>query len=155
MDEKILASPGHYINRIARLSSRWLEPRLQKLGLAVAQVPVFGALKSFGQLPQKELAQRLFVEQPTMAQLLQRMERDGLIERTADTKDGRRSLISLTAQALRTAEPAREVLLEGSRTALKGFTPREVATLTRLLQRMLANLEDSMQDGRVEDPSSQ
>jgi MarR family transcriptional regulator, transcriptional regulator for hemolysin len=144
MDEKILSGPGHYINRIARLGSRWLEPRLQKLGLAVAQVPVFGAIKNLGPLPQKELARLLHVEQPTMAQLLTRMERDGLIERKADPNDGRSSLLCLTPLAIRKSAPARDLLLEGSGIALQGLSKGEIATLTRLLQRVLANLEEAV-----------
>lgn len=141
MDDETTSTPGHYINRIARVGNRWTELRLGKLGLAVAQVPVFSLLKTLGPMPQKELARLLQVEQPTMAQLLARMERDGLIQRTLDIRDNRSSLISLTGKALRKAEPARAVLLEGNRTALKGLTPRETATLTRLLQRVLKNLE--------------
>ncbi len=150
IDKEAISTPGHYINRIARVGNRWTEPRLQKLGLAVAQVPVFGALKNLGPMPQKELAHLLQVEQPTMAQLLTRMERDGLIQRSPDHKDGRSSLISLTQKALRKAEPARDVLLEGNRTALKGFTPREAAALTRLLQRVLQNLEEALAGDRDE-----
>ena len=139
-------SPGQYINRIARLSARWLEPRLQKLGLAVAQVPVFGAIKSLGPLPQKELARLLYVEQPTMAQLLARMERDGLVVRTPDPHDGRSSVINLTSQAVQKSKPARELILEGSRIAFKGLSPRDIATLHLLLQRVLANLEAAIDE---------
>jgi MarR family transcriptional regulator, transcriptional regulator for hemolysin len=146
MDKKVLSHPGHHINRIARLGARWLEPRLQKLGLAAAQVPVFGAIKNLGPLSQKELARLLYVEQPTMAQLLARMERDGLIVRTPDPNDGRSSLINLTPQALKKAEPARDVLLEGRRIAFRGLSPRDIATLNRLLQRVLTNLENAIDE---------
>jgi DNA-binding MarR family transcriptional regulator len=147
MNASNLPGPGHYINRIARLSQRWLEPQLQKLGLAVAQVPVFGAIKTRGPLSQKELARLLHVEQPTMAQLLTRMERDGLIERKPDPADGRSSLLCLTSLAIKKAEPAQELLVAGSHIALKGLSQREIATLTRLLQRVLANLEEALDAG--------
>jgi MarR family transcriptional regulator, transcriptional regulator for hemolysin len=143
-DQRIGSSPGHYINRISRLNMRWLEPRLEKLGLAVAQVPVFGALMRMGPLPQKELARLLHVEQPTMAQLLQRMERDGLVERRTDPNDGRSSLLVLTKLAVKRSGPARNLLAEGSRRSLAGFSADEVETLTSLLQRMLANLEEAV-----------
>ena len=144
MDKELFATPGHLINRIARLGNRWTEPRLQKLGLAVAQLPVFGALRSLGPLSQKELARITHVEQPTMAQLLARMERDELVQRTPDPKDGRSSLVSLTPLALRKAAPAREILLEGNKAVLTGFTDREVKTLNRLLTRVLENLEKEL-----------
>lgn len=148
MDEELLLTPGHYISRLSRLSLRWTEPRLQKLGLATAQVPIFGMLKNFGSLTQKELALRFHVEQSTMAQLLARMERDGLIQRVPDPTDGRSSLISLSPLALRQSAPARDILLEGNRVALAGFSDREKATLTRLLKRILHNLEQELGDER-------
>jgi MarR family transcriptional regulator, transcriptional regulator for hemolysin len=151
MNKRVLSNPGHHINRIARLSARWLEPRLQRLGLAVAQVPVFGAIKSLGPLSQKELARLLHVEQPTMAQLLTRMEREGLIERTPDPKDGRSSLINLTPHALKKAKPARDVLSEGSHVALKGFSPSEIRALNRLLLRVRSNLEEAIDEWRSTD----
>jgi MarR family transcriptional regulator for hemolysin len=146
MDEKLFSTPGHQINRIARLSARWLEPQLEKLGLAVAQVPVFGAIRNLGPLSQKALAQLLYVEQPTMAQLLARMERDGLIERSPDPADGRSSLIHLTPKAQKKSAPARDIILDGSRIALQGFTDREIATLNRLLERMRANIEEALSE---------
>lgn len=145
MDKEAFSSPGHHINRIARLNTRWLEPKLEKLGLAVAQIPVFGAIKNLGPLSQKELARMLHVEQPTMAQLLARMEREGLIERKPDPGDGRSSLIALTPKALKKAEPARALLLEGRQIALKGFSSSEVAMLNALLQRVRRNLEEAVE----------
>jgi len=70
------------------MNVRWLEPRRVELGLAAAQLPVFGAVKAHGPLSQKDLAVLLRVEQPSMAQLLSRMERAGLIERKADPMMG-------------------------------------------------------------------
>jgi MarR family transcriptional regulator, transcriptional regulator for hemolysin len=144
MESSAPVSPVQLINRIARLSARWLEPQLQKLGLAVAQVPVFGAIERLGPLPQKELARLLCVEQPTIAQLLSRMERDGLIVRAPDPNDGRSSLINLTPMALERAEPAREMLAEGREIAFRTMSTQEIETLCQLLQRVLTNIETAL-----------
>ncbi|WP_047488140.1 MarR family winged helix-turn-helix transcriptional regulator [Terriglobus sp. TAA 43] len=141
MDSKFSPGPGQLIQRMARMSNRWIEPRLQEMGLAVAQVPVFGALQQRGSMSQRELATLLHVEQPTMAQLLNRMERDGLIVRKPDPNDGRSSLISITPRALKRSEAARDVLMEGRQISLQGFTKAEVDTLQQLLQRMVDNME--------------
>ena len=50
-------------------------------------------------LTQAELCKRINVEQPTMANTLNRMERDGLIKRVADPADKRRARIHLTDRA--------------------------------------------------------
>jgi DNA-binding MarR family transcriptional regulator len=75
-----------------------------------------------------------------MALLLARMERDGLICRTDNPNDKRSSLIFLTTFGLKKLPLARAVLSEGNKEALKGFTDREITTLSKLLLRALRNL---------------
>jgi MarR family transcriptional regulator, transcriptional regulator for hemolysin len=137
----IFRTPGHLINRLSRLSLRWAEERLHPLGLATAQMPVLYALKDGVYLTQKELASLARIEQPTMAQLLVRMERDGLIRRTANPNDKRSSLISLRPLALKKLPQAKQVLIQGNKEALRGFTDREIETLSRLLRRVVKNLD--------------
>ena len=62
-------------------------------------------------LTQAELCRRINVEQPTMANTLERMERDGLVERKADDTDRRRALVFLTQKA----KDVRAQVLEGVR----------------------------------------
>ncbi len=141
MDAEIFRMPGHLISRSARLLARWGDQRFQELGLAIAQVPVLYALREGASLTQKELASLARIEQPTMAQLLGRMERDGLILRAANPDDQRSSLISLTKRARKRLPRAKEILLEGNAEALRGFTEEEVATLCGLLRRVVKNLD--------------
>jgi DNA-binding MarR family transcriptional regulator len=135
------SKPGHLINRAARLFVRVGEHRLRTLGIAVAQLPVLRALAESPAMTQRQLAEYARIEQPSMAQLLARMERDGLIRRRADPDDGRRSLITLTARARRRLPQLRGVLLQGNGEAVAGMSKAEVATLTRLMERVIANLE--------------
>jgi MarR family transcriptional regulator, transcriptional regulator for hemolysin len=141
MDPEIFRMPGHLINRSARLLLRLGEEQFRPLGLAIAQMPVLYALKDGGSMTQMELATLAKIEQPTMAQLLSRMERDGLIRRTPNPHDKRSSLVSLTSFALKKLPGAKKVLLEGNKEALQGFTEREIATLSRLLLRVVKNLD--------------
>ncbi|MBB5367110.1 MULTISPECIES: MarR family winged helix-turn-helix transcriptional regulator [unclassified Janthinobacterium] len=128
------------ISQAARALARLSDARLKGLGLAIGQLPVFVALKDGAQLSQKELARIAGVEQPSMAQLLARMERDGLIHREPDPADGRSSLISLSESATALLAPAREILFQGNREALAGFEPAEIDQLVSLLGRVIANV---------------
>lgn len=134
--------PALIIGRIARLLARRDDERLREVGLSTAQLPVLVALKNGETHTQKELATLAGVEQPSMAQLLARMERDGLIRRQPDPEDRRSSLISLTTGALDRLRPGRSVLWHGNAEALEGFTADEVQTLTGMLQRIHANVAD-------------
>lgn len=133
--------PAALINSASRALTRLNDRKLKQLGLTYGQLPVLVALSAGDRLSQKELARLARIEQPSMAQLLSRMERDGLITRTPDPADGRASLISLTSQAKATLPLARAALEDTNDQALDGFGGKEVETLRKLLSRFLANLE--------------
>jgi DNA-binding MarR family transcriptional regulator len=137
-----MRTPGHYISRIARAFARIGDLRLRDLGFATAQLPVLTALKDGARLSQMELARWAKVEQPTMAQLLARMERDGIVRRELDPRDRRSSLVALTDEACAKLPAGRAILDAGNREAMRGLSDDEVATLISLLQRVLANVEE-------------
>jgi MarR family transcriptional regulator, transcriptional regulator for hemolysin len=133
-----MAHPGHYFSRIARALGRIGDIRLRDLGFATAQLPVLAALKDGARMSQTDLARWAKVEQPTMAQMLARMERDG-------PNDRRSSVISLTKQARSKVPAGRAVLRQGNVEMTKGLSAREVETLIDLLRRVLANVEEMEQ----------
>ncbi|MFT8775897.1 MAG: MarR family winged helix-turn-helix transcriptional regulator [Gluconacetobacter liquefaciens] len=139
-----LRHPGHYFSRIARGLTRVGDVRLRHLGFATAHLPVLTALKDGAELSQKELAKWAKVEQPTMAQMLSRMERDGLVQRMPDPEDKRSSLISLTEATLEKLPAGRTILRQGNSEMTKGLTEDEIETLVSLLRRVLENV-DSME----------
>jgi DNA-binding MarR family transcriptional regulator len=141
MDEDVLSTPGHLISLAARGFARLSETRLKPLGFGVGQLPVLVALQDGKASTQRDLARFARVEQPPMAQMLARMERDGLIERTRDPADGRSSRIVL-AKAARDGMPeAIAALFQGNEEALAGFTDAEAAQLVSLLKRLIDNLD--------------
>lgn len=139
-----LPTVGFLINRISRLSQRWVDARLKKLGIAAAAVPVLAILKADGVCTQRELATRIGIEQPTMALLLKRMERDGLIARDPNPDDARSALVSLTERSQRALPAARQEMKKGYELLATEFSERELATLTRLLERYLASVESTL-----------
>ncbi len=140
-DDAFFNRPAHLINRVARLMTRVGEARLKPLGFSPGQLPVLGALMRHGPLSQKALAEGGKIEQSSMAQMLARMARDGLVTRRPDPDDGRASLYSLTETARDRLPALSQALTEGGREALAGFSAAEEETLRLLLKRMIANLE--------------
>jgi MarR family transcriptional regulator for hemolysin len=134
--------PSILISHAARALARRADAKLRDIGISTSQFPVLVALKDGAKLTQKELAQLANVEQPSMAQLLSRMERDGLIRREADPNDGRSSLISLTDTATSLFSPVRTILTQGNQEALVGFNDSEVEQLVTLLHRLISNIGD-------------
>jgi MarR family transcriptional regulator for hemolysin len=142
------AHPGHYFSRIARGLARIGDVRLRELGFATAQLPVLTALKDGARMSQTDLARYAKVEQPTMAQMLSRMERDRVIHREPDPNDRRGSHVSLTKQARNRLPAGRAILRQGNREMTKGLSVREVQTLVSLLRRVLANVEAMESDSQ-------
>jgi MarR family transcriptional regulator, transcriptional regulator for hemolysin len=141
MDSEVLSTPGHLISVAARGFERLSELRLKPYGFGVGYLPVLVALKEGMAQSQRDLARFIRVEQPSMAQMLARMERDELIRRTPDPEDGRSSRISLTQIAHTRLPEACAVLFQGNREVLSDFTDEEAAQLIALLTRLITNLD--------------
>ncbi len=137
----VLSTPGHLIGLAARGFARLSEARLKPLGFGVGHLPVLVALQVGRADTQRDLARFAKIQQPPMAQMLARMERDGLIRRTPDPGDGRSSRITLTKLARARLPVAIATLFEGNRDALAGFTDDEIAQLVGLLGRLVTNLD--------------
>lgn len=120
---------------------REFERRLRPFDLGFAYFPVLKALDDHGALLQKDLASAAHVEQPSMAALLSRMERDGIIARTAHPEDKRASLISLTRLGKSRMATGKDALFECVEQALHGLSQEERDTLIALLKRVVENLE--------------
>lgn len=136
-----LDHPSHYFSRIGRAQSRIGDARLKAVGLATAQLPVLSMLSGGRRLSQIELARLAKVEQPSMAQLLARMERDGLIKRVPDPSDRRSSLIMLTDEAERRLPAGRVILRQSNADMTEGLSDAEIAQLLSLLGRVLVNVD--------------
>lgn len=138
---EVLSTPGHLISLAARGFARLSEARLKPLGFGVGHLPVLVALHDGLDQSQRDLARFARIEQPSMAQMLARMERDGLICRAPDPADARSRRISLTETARTRLPEACAVLFQGNRDVLEGFTDEETSQLIALLNRLIANLD--------------
>ncbi len=134
-------SPGHLINYLARLFARALYRRIGRHGVTRGQFPVLLMLWEQEGVTQTQLAERLAVEQPTMANTLKRMERDGLIERVPDAEDRRQARIHLTPRGRALEEVLTASARETNAVALAGLEPAETQQLLALARRVIQNLE--------------
>jgi DNA-binding MarR family transcriptional regulator len=113
-------SATYLAGQLAKGFARSLQTRSAALGFSPGQFPVLLELWQEDGLTQKQLLDRLEVEQATLANTLSRMERDGLIQRTPHPNDRRAQIITLTqagrdleAEAVEAAADADAALFEG------------------------------------------
>ncbi|PNQ91773.1 MarR family transcriptional regulator [Pseudomonas gingeri NCPPB 3146 = LMG 5327] len=139
-DVDLYQVPSFLIKRVSQELIRQAEIRLRPLAIGMASMPVLGALKRGEARTQAELARLMQVEQPSMAQTLARLERDGLIRRRPDPQHKRIQIVELTELGLARIPQAKDILCDGNDKALVGFSAEEVALFVDFLQRANANL---------------
>lgn len=133
-------SAGYLANHMARLFALRLAERIKPLGIVPGQFPVLLALWEEDGLSQKQLVEKLSVEQATMANTLSRMERDGLIVRKTDPSDLRAKRIFLTEKANRIQQPAIDAALSVNARATDGLSQKQADIFLAALTRVIANL---------------
>jgi DNA-binding MarR family transcriptional regulator len=134
------ASAGYLINRLARLFAQALAERIKPLGLSPGQFPILLELWREEGLTQRDLVERLDVEQATIANTLARMERDGLIVRRPHPEDGRAQSIRLTAKARALEGPATAAAAEVNRRSLAGLSKKEREAFLAAMRTIVATV---------------
>lgn len=143
------ASVGYQVNHLGRLLAQALRLRITPYGVVPGQFAQLLALYEQEGMTQNQLCDQVRIDQSTMAHTLQRMDRDGLIERTPDPADRRRSLVTLTERAREVESSLVQAAQGVNAVATRGFTTEEVATFLGLVTRMIDNLEaDSASDAK-------
>ena len=134
-------SPGYLANHMARLFAQRLHERIRPLGLAPAQFVALLELWEGDGLTQRELVERLDVEQATMANTLNRMERDGLIERRAHETDARARTVHLSDQARALREPAQAAAREVNAMAMAGVSDGDRERFVAVMQSAIEGMK--------------
>ena len=135
------SSAGYLVHHMARLFFEELRVQIEPLGIVPGQFPALLALWQKDGQTQKELVEQLDVEQATMANTLNRMERDGLILRKAHPTDGRAKVICLTDKARAVQKDAYAAASAVNDMALSGLTPDERTQFVDLMQRTIRTLQ--------------
>jgi DNA-binding MarR family transcriptional regulator len=135
------ASLGYQVNHLARLLAQALRDRIEALGVVPGQFAQLLALFEEDGLTQAELCQRVRIEQPTMANTLNRMERDGLVRRVPDPADARRARVMLTPLARQLQPALTDAARQVNADATRGLSDREAKAFMTTLARVIGNLE--------------
>jgi len=138
-----LETPSFILKLIARSLHKMGEADLKSIGLSMAALPVLIAIKNNTESTQAKIARLLGIEQPSVAQMLARLERDGLIERTSCPANKRKSLIELTSSAKTLLESSKTVFNQGNNKAMQGFSENEIELFTSFLKRVQENLSEN------------
>ncbi|MEN2978137.1 MarR family transcriptional regulator [Tistrella bauzanensis] len=116
---------------VARLARSWrsvLDARLAPHGLTQSRWRVLNVVSTTSRpLTQRELADRLAIEAPTLVRLLDRLEADGLVERRPDGQDRRRKVIGLGPKAAPATDAIAREIAAVRADLLGGLTDDQIA----------------------------
>jgi DNA-binding MarR family transcriptional regulator len=106
-------------------------------------VALLAHLTMVGPLRGGDLAERACLDASTVSRHLRALESDGYLVRTPDPEDGRATLLQVTKAGERVVAEARQQRLVMLSEAVADWAEKDVATLTRLTQRLAESLEGS------------
>jgi DNA-binding MarR family transcriptional regulator len=141
-------SPVAVVARIGRagaLLDRGLNANFARFGLNRSSWDVLASLRRVGAPYRRsptELYRALMRTSGGMTHLVDRLERDGLVERVADPDDRRGLLVGLTRKGRALVGRVGPSHLETERRLLAALTEEEQAELARLLRKLLISLEE-------------
>jgi MarR family transcriptional regulator for hemolysin len=140
-------NPGFVISRTARSLSRSLDVRLRnKVGVTFAQWRVLVLLtRTHDGLSQKEIAEGLGLEAPTLIPILDKLQKDGYVERRVDHNDRRNNRIYRSDKSFEIWETTLECATKVLTIALEGISEENVRIMKEVLERMQANLQKNVE----------
>jgi DNA-binding MarR family transcriptional regulator len=144
---------GYLISDVARMMRTVFDRRVRRIGLTRAQWLVLTRLHRRPGASQSELADMLEVEKATAGRMIDRLERNGWVERRPDAVDRRINRLHLTAEAERvrqrlwtiserTVDDALADLSAEEREHLNGYMARVKIRLQSLAEPERADVTD-------------
>lgn len=131
-------SLGFITNHLARLFARALDRALSRHGVALGQFGLLLVLWEEDGLTQTEIARRLDIEQPTAANTLQRMHRDGLVIFGPHPHNCRQVLVHLTERGRALRAPLTAEARAVNARAAATLTSSELKSFAQIVTKMRA-----------------
>jgi DNA-binding MarR family transcriptional regulator len=142
VDFLIGESIAHIVVVTARLFDRQLAMRLRRYNVPIGQWPFLLFLWANEDLSQRDLSRLMAIEESTVTNTIDRMERDGLISRTRTPDNRRRNQLRLTERGRELMNMLLPEAMQVVKTATLGMSDLEIAFLTSLLGKVQVNLAD-------------
>ena len=135
---------GFMVKQINNVFEKDLNERLRTIGITSSQCAVLDYLfhTSKDEVNQRDVERHLSLKNPTVTGILKRLDEKGFILCVPNTADKRKKKIYLTEKAYdiqRRMEADRKKM---DKNLTRGMTKKEIAALTRGLEKMLYNIAE-------------
>lgn len=119
------------------------------MGEKSGQRRVLFTLDCYGDMPQKELQERLSVKSSTMSEMISKMERDGLIVKQPSLKDKRSIVLSLSAKGKKDAQQHQVIMNAVLEKLFECLDEKEKEQMLIYSERLLTHWKEIDEDGTL------
>ena len=137
LDDRVIAA----LRRIVRAIDMHSHHLVERFGVTGPQLIALQELARLGQVPVGVLARQVHVSHPTMTGILDRLERHGLVLRTRDTEDRRRTTVRPTTAGLELLGSAPSPLQDRFRSEFSKLEEWEQTHMLATLQRIATMMD--------------
>lgn len=138
-------SVGALIALAAKSQERLAEIEMKKqLGLTPAQWKVILVLNIMDGLTQKEIAEKISIDGSTLVPVLDKMEREGLVQRKTDSQDRRNNRIFLTEKSESTVDSIIGIVFQLRKIVYAGISESEINSTKTVIRSILQNVNAAM-----------
>ncbi|HJT23306.1 MAG TPA: MarR family transcriptional regulator [bacterium] len=137
LSEALLDKVGFLLNKAAIKIREAYEAQLAPLGLNPKHYGVLTALEEKGSISQHEIGKSICVDRTTMVQILDDLEKIGLVERKEHPTDRRSHAVYLTAKSKETLAKAHRISSAVDKQFLESLSAKEQKELFQLLRKLV------------------
>lgn len=117
--------------------------RMEEADIKPNQAGILFSLKRWGELSQKQLAEKIGITPPSMTVAIRKMEEIGYVRRKHDESDKRVIKIQLAPKGEECIESVKKVVEDMEELVYQGISREEMLLMKRLLEVMKNNMLDS------------
>lgn len=141
MTYNLKTSPSHLLHRAQQIAANESASALAAAGITLRQFSVLAALSGNDGVSQSDLVNATGIDRSTLADMVARMEKAGLIKRVASKTDKRAKVVSLMAKGKKAYEKALPAVEKADAAIFEALAKTKQATLVSGLKDMVAEAD--------------
>ena len=123
-----------------------------KIGITITQSKIIFTLYLHSGLTQRELADKIGVESPTLVPIIDKMEEDGYVQRKLDPQDRRIKRVYTTSKTDLLWDSMMECATQLRKVSTKEVSEQEIKSALEVIKKITENLTTYLGDPEVTDP---
>ena len=135
--------PGYLIRRLHQIHVALFLEECREFNLTPVQFAVLTVLVDGEPLDQVTIANQIGADRNTVADVIRRLERRGLLDRPVSVDDKRAKLARITAAGRKFVQAVQPAMIKAQNRFVSPLTDEEYDTLTQLLRKLMQENNDA------------